>query len=118
MLQVNNAIQVLSDLEDIMLRKGEAFRSRAYQRAAHVLMKYGESEIPLTTLQSESGIGETIYTKLCEYQKTGKISALEREKQTPLLVLTNVYGIGPKKAKELIDMGIDSIDALRQHPKH
>ena len=117
MLQVNNAIQVLSDLEDIMLRKGEAFRSRAYQRAAHVLMKYGESEIPLTTLQSESGIGETIYTKLCEYQKTGKISALEREKQTPLLVLTNVYGIGPKKAKELIDMGIDSIDALRQHPE-
>ena len=64
MLQVSNAIQVLNDLEDVMLRKGEAFRSRAYQRAAHVLMKYGEREIALTSLQTESGIGETIYTKL------------------------------------------------------
>ena len=115
MLQVNNAIQVLSDLEDIMLRKGEAFRSRAYQRAAHVLMKYDESEIPLSVVKSESGIGDTIYTKLCEYQKTGKISVLEREKAAPLIMLTNVYGIGPKKAKELIDMGIDTIDKLRQH---
>ena len=115
MLQVSNAIQVLSELEDVMLRKGEAFRSRAYQRASHVLMKYRDNEIKLTTLQKESGIGETIYTKLCEYQKTGKISALEREKSSPLLVLTNVYGIGPKKAKELIDMGLDTIDKLRQN---
>ena len=101
MLQVSNAIQVLSELEDVMLRKGEAFRSRAYQRAAHVLMKYRENEIELMSLQNESGIGETIYTKLCEYQKTGKISALEREKCSPLLVLTNVYGIGPKKQRNL-----------------
>ncbi len=116
MLQVSGAIQVLCELEEAMLRKGEAFRSRAYQRAAHVLMKYGKKEIALTSIQSESGIGDTIYTKLCEYQKTGKICALEREKQSPLLVLTNVYGIGPKKAKELIDMGIDTINKLRQTP--
>ena len=39
----------------------------------------------------------------------------EREKCSPLLVLTNVYGIGPKKAKELIDKGLNTIDKLRQN---
>ena len=112
MLQVSKAIQVLGDLEEVMLRKGDAFRSRAYQRACHALMKHGKEEIALCSIQSEPGIGETIYTKLSEFYKTGKI-VLEREKQSPLLVLTNVYGIGPKKAKELIDLGVDSIDKLR-----
>lgn len=113
MLQVSKAIQVLGDLEEVMLRKGDAFRSRAYQRACHALMKHGEEEIALSSIQSEPGIGETIYTKLSEFHKTGKIAVLEREKQSPLFVLTNVYGIGPKKAKELIDLGVDSIDKLR-----
>ena len=113
MLQVSNAIQVLGDLEDIMLRKGDAFRSRAYQRASHSLMKHGTGEVSLDVIKGEPGIGETIYTKLCEYQQTGKISIIEKEKQSPLFVLTNVYGIGPKKAKELIDLGIDTIEKLR-----
>ena len=113
MLQVSKAIQVLGDLEDVMLRKGDAFRSRAYQRASHSLMKHGTGEVSLDVIKGETGIGETIYTKLCEYQQTGKISVLEKEKQSPLFVLTNVYGIGPKKAKELIDLGIDTIEKLR-----
>ena len=113
MLQVSKAIQVLGDLEEVMLRKGDAFRSRAYQRACHALMKHGKQEIALSSIQSEPGIGDTIYTKLTEFHNTGKIAALEREKQSPLFVLTNVYGIGPKKAKELIDLGVDTIDKLR-----
>ena len=113
MLQVSNAIQVLGDLEEVMLRKGDAFRSRAYQRACHALMKHGTEEIALSSIQSEPGIGDTIYTKLAEYHNTGKIAVLEREKQSPLFTLTNVYGIGPKKAKELIDLGVDTIEKLR-----
>ena len=91
MLQITKAIQVLGD----------------------ALMQLGVDELSLETIKTTPGIGDTIYTKLCEYQKTGKISALEREKESPLFILTNVYGIGPKKAKELIDGGIDSIEKLR-----
>ena len=113
MIQVSKAIQVLGELEEVMLRKGDAFRSRAYQRACHALMRLGKDEIALSSIQSEPGIGETIYTKLSEFHKTGKIAMLEREKLSPLFVLTNVYGIGPKKAKELMDLGVDTIDKLR-----
>jgi len=114
MLEISKAIQVLGELEEVMNRKGEAFRSRAYQRASQSLMKHDTKEISLDILKSESGIGNTIYTKLCEYHETGKIAALEREKKTPLFHFTNVYGIGPKKAKELIVMGITTIKQLKE----
>jgi DNA polymerase/3'-5' exonuclease PolX len=38
---------------------------------------------------------------------------IEREKVNPVNILADVYGIGPKKAKELVDNGITSIEQLR-----
>ena len=52
--------------------------------------------------------------KLTEYVETGTLKVLERERQNPIIILSKIYGIGPKKAKELVDEGITSIEALRK----
>ena len=39
---------------------------------------------------------------------------MEREKNNPANVLSDVYGVGPKKAKELVENGIKSIEELRE----
>ena len=44
--------------------------------------------------------------------QTGKIQYLEDMKNTPKIIFTNVYGIGPKKAEELEKSGLTSIDDL------
>jgi NAD-dependent DNA ligase len=43
------------------------------------------------------------------------LKVLEREKVNPVNILTDVYGIGPKKAKELVDKGITTIEQLREN---
>jgi NAD-dependent DNA ligase len=45
--------------------------------------------------------------------QTGTLRVLEREKTNPVNILGEVYGIGPKKAKELVDKGVTTIEALR-----
>jgi len=48
-----------------------------------------------------------------EYLETGKVAVLEKEKENPILFFTDIYGVGPKKAKELVEKGIRTMDELR-----
>ena len=66
-------------------------------------------------LKGMKGIGETILSKLNEYVETGTIKALEKQRKNPINVLTKVYGIGPKKAQELIKKDITTIEKLREN---
>ena len=98
-----------------MMKKGEPFRARAYQKAQETIMLY-PSEITADNygaLKSLPNIGETIMHKFKEYVTTGKLTVLERERADPANILAEIYGVGPKKAKELIDKGIRTIDQLR-----
>jgi DNA ligase (NAD+) len=110
-------IKILEELADIMQRQGEPFKARAYQKAQESIMLY-EGEIhTLDQIKDLSGIGKTILSKLDEYMKTGTLRLLERERVNPMNILTKVYGIGPKKAADLIKEGITSINDLRAHPE-
>lgn len=110
-------ISLLAQLEDFMARKGEFMRSRAYQKGQEAIMTFPDDITSVDQIKDLKGIGKTITAKLDEYIKTGKIQALEKEKTNPLHLLTNIYGIGPKKAKELIKDGIDTIEKLKKHQK-
>ena len=60
-------------------------------------------------------IGKTILSKLKEYVEKGKINKIEKEKENPVHILTGIYGIGPKKAKQLVkENNISSIKQLRE----
>lgn len=110
-------IELMEKLADIMLKQGETFRARAYQKAQETIMAYPDDILSPAELKGKPGIGQTIMDKLNEYVQTGTLSVLEQEKNNPLNILAEVYGIGPKKAKELVDQGITSIAQLRENSR-
>jgi NAD-dependent DNA ligase len=108
-------IDLMEQLSNIMLKQGEPFRARAYQKAQETIMAYPNDILSPADLKGKPGIGSTIMEKLEEYVKTGTLKVLERERSNPVNILTDVYGIGPKKAKELVDKGITTIEQLREN---
>jgi len=107
-------IDLMEQLSSIMLKQGEPFRARAYQKAQETIMAYQDDILSPDDLKGKPNIGSTIIEKLNEYNSTGTLKVLEREKNNPINILSEVYGIGPKKAKELVDKGITSIDELQK----
>lgn len=110
-------IQVLEALSSIMLKQGETFRARAYQKAQEFIMSYPTNIKSLNELKGKPNIGPAILEKLEEFVSTGTLKIIEREKNNPINILSDVYGIGPKKAQELVEQGITTIDQLRANQK-
>lgn len=111
-------IDLLKQLEKLMRSKGEYFRARAYNRARSSIEGVKGDITNIDHIKLLPNIGVTIVKKFTEYVETGKISLLEREKDNPIIKLTDVHGIGPKKAQELVDKHkIDSIETLKEHPE-
>ena len=110
-------IKILGELKEIQTSLGEHFRATAYSKAEEELIKYDKPIYSVDQIKSLPHIGKTIIEKLNEFVSTGKLNAIEKEKNNPILILTKVYGIGPKKAQELIDKGITSIEQLKQNEK-
>jgi NAD-dependent DNA ligase/DNA polymerase/3'-5' exonuclease PolX len=108
-------IEIMEKLSDIMLKHGEPFRARAYQKAQETILTYPGDILSPDDLKGRPGIGPTIMEKLEEYVKTGTLRVLEKEKLNPVNILADVYGIGPKKANELVEKGITSIAQLREN---
>jgi DNA polymerase beta len=106
-------IDLMEKLSSIMLKQGEPFRARAYQKAQETIMAYQDDIYNTSQLKGKPGIGPTIMDKLDEYVKTGTLRVLEREKTNPINILGDIYGVGPKKAQELVNAGVKTIDELR-----
>ena len=108
-------IDIMEELADIMMRQGEPFKARAYKKASESIMAFPDEITNVSQLKGQFGIGKTIMEKLEEYQKTGTLRVLERERQNPMNLFTKIYGVGPKKAKQLIDDGIKTISQLKEN---
>jgi DNA ligase (NAD+) len=106
-------IELMEKLNNIMLKQGEPFRARAYQKAQETIMTYPDDIYEPSQLKGLPGIGSTIMDKLNEYVQTGTLRVLEREKTNPINILGEIYGVGPKKAQELVNAGVKNIDELR-----
>jgi DNA polymerase/3'-5' exonuclease PolX len=106
-------IDLMDKLSNIMLKQGEPFRAKAYQKAQETIMAYPDDILNPEQLKGQPGIGPTIMEKLKEYVETGTLRVLEREKTNPINILGDIYGVGPKKAQELVDSDVKSIDDLR-----
>ena len=77
-------IKVLEELQDINARRGEPFRARAYQKAAESIMLHPTDIKSPDDIAHLPGIGETILAKLREYDETGTLRAIEKQKNDPL----------------------------------
>jgi DNA polymerase/3'-5' exonuclease PolX len=64
-----------------------------------------------------TGIGEKIQEKIEEILATGSLASAERARATKapdvLDVFQNIYGVGPKKAADLVAAGYTTLEALR-----
>ena len=107
-------IDLLDKLSGIMMKHGEPFRAKAYQKAQESILKHKGEITSVHQLLGFPGIGSTIMDKFEEYVKTGTLHIIEQEKTNPINILTDVYGIGPKKAEELVKVGIKTIAELRE----
>ena len=106
-------IDLLNKLSEIMMKHGEPFRAKAYQKAQDTILKYPSIITSVQQLEGFAGIGPTIMDKLKEYVETGTLRILEQEKNNPINIFTDVYGIGPKKAEDLVKAGVKTIAELR-----
>lgn len=107
-------IDMLEKLSKIMISRGEIHRARAYQKAQETIMAFPDTVTDPKQLEGKPGIGSTIMEKMNELVETGTLKILEREKGNPVNIFAEIYGVGPKKAKELVDKGIMSIIQLRE----
>ena len=105
-------IEMLEKMSTLMQTKGDNIRSRIYSRAQDTVLSINEDITEVDQMKGRPHIGPTILSKMEEYVKTGILSEFEKEKNNPLTWLTDVYGIGPKKAADLIEKGIRKIEDL------
>ena len=106
---------IMGQVYEIVMKQGQPFRGKAYQKAQETIMSYKDDIYSPDQLKGLPGIGPTIMEKLSEYTRTGTLQILEREKNNPVNILGDIYGVGPKKAKELVEAGITSIAQLRSN---
>jgi DNA polymerase/3'-5' exonuclease PolX len=110
-------IDMFDKLAGILQKQGEPFKFRAYQKAQETIVLVQEDITKdnfSRVLKGKPGIGEAIMKKVKEFAETGTLRLLEKEKENPVNMLTDVYGIGPKKAKDLISAGITNISQLKE----
>ena len=112
---------------DIMRQKEvlekQPFKARAY---ATVIRQLKQLEKPITSVEDVyhfQGMGDAIRKKIQEIIETGSLQSAERVKESHSMALhaqetlTNIYGVGPAKARELIHAGIYSVEQLRAELK-
>ena len=112
--RLNEKLSGLMDkLANIMLKLGDGIRYRSYKKAEETILSYPGDITKIEDLKGLPGIGPAIYEKLGIYLNTGTLSIIEREKDKPENILSDIYGVGPKKAVELVKSGILTIEDLR-----
>lgn len=91
----------------------------AYRKAAITLASHPTRITSGKEARKLNGIGAKIAEKIDEFLKTGDLQKLKkiREDDTPKIIseLTRVSGIGPAKARELLEQNITSLEQLREN---
>jgi DNA polymerase lambda len=121
---MNAKDKVLNSLETLRIRdlqSGDKFSALAYTKAIRELKKI-DSITSLKDVEKVSGVGKKIKEKISEILETGELkAAVKAKEEVPIELyqsLLNIYGVGPVKAKELIQKNsIKSIDELKSKPE-
>lgn len=114
-------IALMKDLAFIMRHQKDFMRAKAYDNARATIENITEDIKSPEQLRNKPGIGKTIYQKLVDFLERGTLNILENENNKALIakkhtidIFLDIYGIGEKKAEELVDQGILSMDQLRE----
>jgi len=110
-------IDALRVLEARDKAEKKPFSVRAYATVLRHLEAHPAPIRSLAEIPVFQGVGEKIKKKMEEIVETGRLEAAEKAKvEYPLDALAlfgGIYGIGPVKARELVDMGLRTLTDLR-----
>ena len=111
-------IQLMYDLAFIMRKRKDMMRARAYDNARETIENVTEDIISPDQLKGRPGIGVTIFEKLKIYTETGTIPLLDNNREIlktkrAMDIFTEIYGVGEKKAEEIVEKGVTTLDELR-----
>lgn len=112
---------LLIDALDTMRKKEvlekQTFRARAYATVIRQLKERVEPVTCYEDIHHFQGVGEKIREKIKEIMETGHLQSAEKVKEThatdAMDVLQHIYGVGPAKVRELIQLGIYTVEQLR-----
>ncbi len=112
---------LLIDALDTMRKKEvlekQTFRARAYATVIRQLKERAEPVTCYEDIYHFQGVGEKIREKIKEIMETGQLRSAEKIKEThatdAMDVLQHIYGVGPAKVRELIQLGIHTVEQLR-----
>ena len=94
-------------------------KHNAYRKAAETLAALDHRVGSGKEARKLPGVGEKIALKIDEILETGRLGKLDTirsdDTTTAVNTLTRVAGIGPAKARELVEAGISTIEQLREH---
>ncbi|MEU6216511.1 DNA polymerase/3'-5' exonuclease PolX [Streptomyces sp. NPDC047022] len=120
MVRPNDEVEALlreyADL--IAITGGDAFKARAYEKAARAIGGYPAdvSHLDAAGLKEIPGVGKSIAEKITEYFRTGKVTVVEetRARIPPgVRQLITIPTLGPRKAMALYeDLHISSVGEL------
>ena len=109
-------VGLLEELATIEKSRGEPFKARAYKKAAESVMESQHDITSVNQMEGKPGVGKKIMAKFRQFEKEGDVDLLRRERDSPVVKLNEVHGIGPKKAQELVKKhGIVTVAQLKQH---
>ena len=110
-------LKELTKLANDKKAKKETFRYRAYAKAIQAIKEYDGEITSIDDLDKVSGLAKgSIRTKIEEFIKTGEIQQVKAITEDSKVIddLSNIYGIGPSKANELVNENkVSSIDDLK-----
>ena len=112
---------ILKKLADHEKANGEAFKANSYLKVISELKKLkDDSDFTEATIRGIKGVGDSIYQKIDQIMKTGSCPLYDKIKDIvdPRDALLKVHGIGPKRANELVKMGINTIDELKEKKEY
>ena len=109
--------ELMLTLAYIMRYNKDFMRARAYNNAHETISTFDRDITTPEQLKGQKGIGSTILKKLIDYKERGTLDVLERNKdivknKKAIDVFSEIYGVGEKKAEELVEKGIKSIAEL------
>jgi len=113
-----DALEVIRKKE--MMEK-QPFRARAYATVIKQLLQKEQPIHSFDDMHDIKGMGEKITEKVKEILSTGQLQSAERIKTTHSVdafeTLQHIYGIGPAKVRELLQLGVQSVEQLRAEVK-
>lgn len=121
--EVNHKQEIIKNLkilEEYESLNKEQFKARAYNKVINSIELSQDKLDTLESFDNIKGIGEKIKEKIKQYFETGKMDAVERALNDPKFSLkrklSNLYGVGPVKIKELMTK-ISSFEELKEKPE-